>query len=56
MLRYKCRKCGYIFVEYPTQNIKIKYLGILTPLEIKSKIISCPKCGSKLSDPEVEIK
>jgi len=61
VLRYVCRKCGYVLVEFDPDKLKmeegnpLRYHGVPEPYyvaEIHKGV--CPKCGSKLSMPKLE--
>jgi len=61
VLRYVCRKCGYVLLEFdPVKlrkgvNERLRHHGVPEPYyvaEIHKGI--CPKCGSKLSMPKLE--
>ena len=47
MIRYKCRKCGYILYEFNEIN---DTRGILTPREVAHTYnFTCPNCKSQLN-------
>jgi len=61
MLRYVCRKCGYILLEWDPaklrreENNPLRYHGVPEPYYVAETYKGvCPKCGSKLSMPKLE--
>jgi len=61
VLRYVCRKCGYVLVEWDPDKLKrdgdnsLRYHGVPEPYYVIDTYKGvCPKCGAKLGIPRIE--